>query len=93
MNKTVYCAKCKKETTHQASVERGDIIFACQSEGCDRFVKFPATLSAVDLQAAISDHKKANEGLQYIETEEQLIEAGLMTKQQVDAALAAIASL
>lgn len=93
MDKTIYCTKCQAETTHQASVERGDIIFTCQATGCGRFVKFPANIKPAELQAAVAAHKKANEGMEYMITDEQVIEAGMMTEKQIDAALSAIASL
>lgn len=93
MTKTIYCTKCKTQTEHEASVERGDIIFTCTAASCDRFVKFPASLSASELQDAVAAHQLANTGIQYLETEQQAIEAGLMTQQQIDDALAAIASI
>jgi hypothetical protein len=93
MDKTIYCTKCQAETTHQASVERGDIIFTCQTADCGRFVKFPADMSPADLQAAVAAHKTANQGLEYMITGQQVIEAGMMTQKQIDDALAAISAL
>lgn len=93
MEKSIYCSKCKTDTTHASAVERGDIIVTCSTPDCGRFVKFPADITPADLKAAVAAHKAANTGLEYLETDEQVIEAGLMTQEQVDSALAAIAAL
>lgn len=93
MQKTIYCTKCAADTPHDAAVERGDIVFTCSTDGCGRFLKFPADITAEDLQAAVAAHKAANTGLEYIVTDEQAAAAGAMTQEQVNAALAAIAAL
>jgi len=93
MQKTIFCANCQTDTAHSATVERGDIILTCSAADCGRFVKFPATMSAAELQAAVTAHKSANQGLQLLKTDSDVIEAGLMTEQQVSAALAAIEAL
>lgn len=93
MQKTIYCTKCAAETAHEATVERGDIVFTCTSEGCDRFMKFPADITPAELQAAVAAHKAANTGLEYIVTDEQAAAAGAMTAEQVQNAMAAIEAL
>lgn len=93
MQKTIYCTNCKTETTHEAEVERGDIIFTCQADGCGRFVKFPAGISGEELVAAVAAHKAANVGLEYLTTPEQVAAEGVMTQEQVQSALAALEAL
>lgn len=91
MQKTVFCANCQQDLPHSAAVERGDIVLTCET--CDRSVKFPATMTAEELQAAVVAHKVANEGLAFLRTDEDVIAAGLMSDQQIASALAAIQAL
>jgi cytochrome c2 len=91
MEKTIFCANCQAKKPHEASVVKGEITFACKD--CDRILKFPATMTGPELVAAIAEHEAVNEGLQLMRTDDDLIEAGIITEGQIQEALASIAAL
>jgi hypothetical protein len=93
MQKTIFCANCQADMLHTAKVANNEIIFACDGEGCDRVIKFPAGVSGQELTDMVAAHKAANHGLSLMRTEEDLIANGHMSTQQVNEALAAIEAL
>ena len=90
MKKTLFCAHCQEETQHAVTVTGGDFVFSCH---CGRFVKFPATMTPMELAAAIAAHKENNHGLRLVRTEADQIEVGGMSMAEVDAALAKLAEI
>lgn len=60
---SIFCANCQKETPHTGAVDlNGELVFTCTSEGCGRFIKVPAKMSAADIHAHFAEHKEANVG-------------------------------
>jgi len=59
----IFCANCQTETPHTGEVDlNGELVFTCQTEGCGRFIKVPAGMTAEEIHAHFADHKEANVG-------------------------------
>ncbi len=60
---SVFCANCQKDTPHTGAVDlNGELVFTCTTDGCGRFIKVPAKMSAGDIHAHFAEHKEANTG-------------------------------
>jgi hypothetical protein len=56
--KEIFCADEQVKTTHTLEVDaNGEIIATCP---CGRFIKFPAELTAGELEKLITTHEKDN---------------------------------
>jgi hypothetical protein len=73
--KDLFCAKEQEVTPHKVAVDmNGDFLFACESEGCDRFVKFPGDLSPDELEQRMADHHENNAGQVSLEDQSKKLE-------------------
>lgn len=71
--KKIFCAKEQIDTAHTgAVVNNGEFIFTCD---CGEFIKFPAGLSAQELENAFETYKAANIGQVSAEDAEKELEA------------------
>lgn len=56
--KLIFCANEQAEIEHTLEVDNnGEIVATC---ACGRFIKFPATTTATEVELMISEHKQAN---------------------------------
>ena len=59
---TIYCALCRKETSHAAAaLNEAEVTFACTE--CSHAVKFPVGISREELDGLIAKHKEHTEPL------------------------------
>jgi len=69
--KHLFCARCQAITEHAGSVDmNGEFVFRCQTESCDRFIKFPSDIDATAFNELALKHKAANEGQVSLEEQE-----------------------
>jgi hypothetical protein len=77
--KTVFCANCQAETPHEISLANDEVIFTCTTEGCERFIKVPASMDKKELADHLKAHKETNQGQvskeRYEQAEQDLIDA------------------
>lgn len=69
--KDMFCVKEQKVTSHKGSVDHnGEFLFECQTDGCDRFVKFPADTDPAAFEETLVKHEAANAGQISLEGQE-----------------------
>lgn len=63
LTKDIFCAAEQTTTPHQGSVDgNGEFVFTCLTEGCGRFVKFPADTTPEAFEALVATHEVTNSG-------------------------------
>jgi hypothetical protein len=78
--KDVFCTKEQKVTEHKASLSPdGEFVFTCQTEGCGRFIKFPADTENLD--ELLVTHEEVNTGQVSIEAQEKKLADFLKAKK------------
>lgn len=69
--KLIFCANCQEEKDHGLSLApNGEVVATCD---CGRFLKFPATLGAKEINKLVETHKDKNEGQVRVEQQEKLL--------------------
>ncbi len=80
--KDIFCAKEQAVTSHKGYVDsNGEFVFSCQSEGCDRFVKFPADTTPEQFAELLAKHEAHNTGQISLEKQQAKL-MGLVAAQE-----------